>query len=48
MMAERGMSKKKVKKRLRNPNKNFDKKQKVVYQICENDGCCNPRVGARF
>ena len=44
MMIEKGMSKKKVKKRLRNPNKNFDKKQKVEYQFCENNNCCNPRV----
>ena len=44
MMIEKGMSKKKVKKRLRNPNKNFDKKKKVVYQFCENNNCCNPRV----
>ena len=43
-MAEKGMSKNKVKKRLRNPNKNFDAKQKVEYQFCEKDGCSNPRV----
>ena len=44
MMAAKGLSKKKVKKRLRNPNKNFDKKQKVEYKICYNENCNNPRV----
>ena len=44
MMAEKGISKNKVKKRLRNPNKNFDAKQKVEYQFCVNGSCSNPRV----
>ena len=43
-MAEKGISKNKVKKRLRNPNKNFDAKQKVEYQFCVNGSCSNPRV----
>lgn len=38
----KGLSKKKVKKRLRNPNKNFDGKKKIKFEICTE--CSNPRV----
>ncbi|XP_052776076.1 tRNA-dihydrouridine(16/17) synthase [NAD(P)(+)]-like [Mya arenaria] len=38
LVAEKGLSKKKVKKRLRNPNKDFDGKKKVKFEICGN---CN-------
>lgn len=38
----KGLSKKKVKKRLRNPNKNFDGKKKIKFEICTQ--CTNPRV----
>ncbi|KAL4239254.1 tRNA-dihydrouridine(16/17) synthase [NAD(P)(+)]-like protein [Mactra antiquata] len=43
LVALKGMSKKKVKKRLRNPNKNFDKKKKMKFEICEDIDCQNPR-----
>jgi len=46
LVAEKGLSKKKIKKRLRNPNKDFDGKKKMKFEICERDGCNNPRVGA--
>ncbi|XP_045211676.2 tRNA-dihydrouridine(16/17) synthase [NAD(P)(+)]-like isoform X2 [Mercenaria mercenaria] len=43
LVIQKGMSKKKVKKRLRNPNKNFDGKKKIKFEICEDIFCNNPR-----
>ncbi|KAH3861896.1 hypothetical protein DPMN_024850, partial [Dreissena polymorpha] len=38
-----GLSKNKVKKRLRNPNKDFTGKKKIKFDICTSDTCNNPR-----
>ncbi|WAQ95953.1 DUS1L-like protein, partial [Mya arenaria] len=45
LVAEKGLSKKKVKKRLRNPNKDFDGKKKGLkcnYNLCK--GCCRKKT----
>jgi len=41
-MELKGLSKKKVKKRLRNPNKNHDDNKRIKFSICEQ--CTNTKV----